>query len=516
MQIQDGYEEILNRVNEIILNINSYEQFKDFLMVQSKHYDLSVTNAILVNMQNPDATKLNSSAEWGKMDRLIKDDEKEKGIILSISSVDHQGIRNNRLIVYYDIDQTYGKRVLPTICERIRDKKEISANIIQAISKLMGKELTINQNMIPSSEAAGNLCDNLVKQRLAVRAFNQETRELQEQSVGFIVANHFGLRTKQYFFNQFEEWVNGRCLREIKGLLAVLQHESSKIIHKIENVMEQNLETQFGYKDYNKLSKHMNVLSKRYSGEYNEDLTSHFKTIQTNIEKKYYWYLLKDKMELISSTDLKYIETQAPHRAEFYLGRDIRIYEINVTQQTLTQITPAQMQSIIHQAKEMDRSTKIFYAFKALSNIENLFSNNTFVPANMLRNIIDHYKLQNNELEKLVLDNADLRTIKSTLCTLIKEDIIFSQYKSVPEIKYISPGIAPLLKELNLKSDKVIDIPSIRKKYKKLGLNNPDSFDFKFYKQIINGLKHAQLQHKHASPRRLKTHSINKSFDISR
>ena len=76
--------------------------------------------------------------------------------------------------------------------------------------------------------------DKMIEQPLS-----RSTKELQAESVAFIVASHYGMDTSEYSFGYLATWSQDKeGLTDLEGQIKIVQKEADNLITKIDSVLE--------------------------------------------------------------------------------------------------------------------------------------------------------------------------------------------------------------------------------------------------------------------------------------
>lgn len=164
------------------------------------------------------------------------------------------------------------------------------------------------------------------------------------------------------------------------------------------------------------LFKSMENLVNKHVEAWKTDFDIDKKTIKDNpTEKTYYWYLRDCGTQLMSETDMKYIETGVPIEAEHWLPRARAIYKIDVPNQTLTLIKEKIMTDLIAKASHMNDATKLEYLLKWMSNKK---FKTVERPWEILYRNANFIKLRHYKVDSLVNKGAGIKEILDTLTEL--------------------------------------------------------------------------------------------------
>lgn len=288
-------ENIVNKLIEklekgIIDTLNS-SNYKDFLKLQSQFHQYSLNNQLLIYLQNPAATNVAGYKTWEKFERHVKKGEKGISILAPqqykhIKEVDKVDPKTNqtikdpltglvqkeklevirlsfRKVTVFDVSQTDGKE-LPSICNELKGNSLNASKLIDAI-KSISKTPIVEENILSGAKGYYSLTDDIIaiqkglsldqSSKTLVHEFahselhstneakniDRATKEVQAESVAYIVSNHFGVDTSDYSFDYIANWSKGKELNELKNSLSIIQKTSSSLIERIENVLNTEL-----------------------------------------------------------------------------------------------------------------------------------------------------------------------------------------------------------------------------------------------------------------------------------
>ena len=76
-------------------------------------------------------------------------------------------------------------------------------------------------------------------EKLLETPLKRSTRELQAESVAFVVANHYGLDTSEYTFGYLASWSQDKTgLSDLEGQIKIVQKEADSLISRIDETLE--------------------------------------------------------------------------------------------------------------------------------------------------------------------------------------------------------------------------------------------------------------------------------------
>lgn len=266
-------------------------QYKNYLGTMSKFHHYSFNNILLIAMQFPAASQVAGFNDWKKkFGRQVKKGERGIKILAPCAYgatlvselidpdtdepvLDSKGkpivrrtpinARRFKVVTVFDVSQTEGKE-LPQIAAELTGGVERYAELSAALAKLSPYPIQFGD--LPGT--AKGCCD-YAEQQITVRPGMSEaqtlktliheiahaklhsqrqegdiltppspeirrTREVEAESVAYVVSQHFGLDTSEYSFGYIAAWSHGKELPELRTSLSVIQAASAELIDSIE------------------------------------------------------------------------------------------------------------------------------------------------------------------------------------------------------------------------------------------------------------------------------------------
>lgn len=255
-------------------------RYKNYLDVMSRFHNYSANNQMLIYMQKPDATNVAGFNTWkNDFNRHVK--KGEKGIrILAPGIVKDKGMNEaitrdgkeetkplEKLIFFsvsvFDVSQTDGEP-LPTLSTELTDSVKNNEALISAVSKtspvpieykpISGETkgyyvrspggIVVKEGM-SESQTLKTLIHEISHARLhsePTPGHTKELKEIQAESVAYVVSNYFGVDTSEYSFAYIASWSIDEELKTLKASLDVIQKESSAIIKEVDKDLKRDLE----------------------------------------------------------------------------------------------------------------------------------------------------------------------------------------------------------------------------------------------------------------------------------
>lgn len=293
-QKQAEMDEIIKRIDEGVKAVFQSDKYKEYLKFASKFTDYSARNTLLINLQRPDATLEAAYGKWKQLGRQVERGQTGIEILAPVAYKTNQVLETERPAVdefgnqlynpdgtekmetvekpmtglafkkvyVFDVSQTSGKELPDPVTELTGDidsaRKEA---VFAALKKVTGIDIefkdikggakgyysaTNNEIVIKSGmsdaqtlktafhEAAHNLLHDPAKDIVTNKSPRNE-KEVQAESVAFMVAERFGIDTSEYSFPYIASWSDGKQLEQPKSALQEIQEAAKKISSEIES-----------------------------------------------------------------------------------------------------------------------------------------------------------------------------------------------------------------------------------------------------------------------------------------
>ena len=287
---EEKLRELTEKLQESVRDFMDGPKYKAFLKQMAQFHSYSFNNQLLIAMQRPDATLCASYAGWRAQNRQVKKGEKGIKIICPapykvsylkdkidpatgqpelLADGTPKKEKAEKTITYFkighifDVSQTEGEP-LPEIMHPLDgslDKQQ--QKVLDSILNISPVPVTFEP--IPSP---ANGFYSLTEKRIVVDASLSEqhklktliheishamlhdtsipdapkdasTREVQAESIAYVVSSFFGLDTSDYSFGYIAGWSSGKDVRELKSSLEVIRNTSNDIITKAKRALSQ-------------------------------------------------------------------------------------------------------------------------------------------------------------------------------------------------------------------------------------------------------------------------------------
>lgn len=284
---EEKVKELAEKLEQGVSEIFTSGRYAEYLSTMSKFHSYSVGNIMLILMQNPAASHVAGFHAWKKeFQRTVKAGEHGIKILapcpyrrfVEQDRIDTNGnplldatgrplqertlvqLMRFRIVTVFDISQTEGKE-LPSIgVSELSGDVARYAELADAITSVSPVPILY---AAPPGAAKG--CFNHVTEKILVRpgmsqtqtvktmlheishatlhrrkttneppSEDQHTREVEAESVAYVVCQHFGIDTSDYSFGYVAGWSKGKELDELKSSLDTIRTCAAALIDAIE------------------------------------------------------------------------------------------------------------------------------------------------------------------------------------------------------------------------------------------------------------------------------------------
>jgi len=346
MDRNEQVQQMLDKAEQGIKDVFESDKYKNYLDTMAKFYKYSYRNCLLIAMQQPEATYVAGYKAWiTNFNRQVRKGEKgiqilgyaPKNIQVEQIQRDINGnevIGNNGLpktetvtkkipsyvpVYVYDISQTDGEP-LPVLINELDGSVESYAELFQAIKDVAAFQIVFEDIQ---GEAKG-YCDPAQK-KIAIQEGMSEkqtvktaihevthadlhtpqttltvsertdraTREIEAESVSYVVCSHYGIDTSEYSFGYITGWSSTKELAELKKSLDNIKTQAADLIDRIDNrLIDREKEKELSERLQSKAGKIREYMEdRRYL---HGDLSVPYKVL--NEMEEYVWNLPKEKI----------------------------------------------------------------------------------------------------------------------------------------------------------------------------------------------------------------------------
>lgn len=261
------------------------DQYKNYLEAISKLPSYSANNVMLLLSQNSEVSMVASFKKWqSDFERSVKKGQKALWIFApyEFKLRDNNGqykVNENgeiekgigfKLVPVFDVSQTQGKEIPQAVYEltdegksfdyetlyralkSVSDDNKVAMHFQEIDSGARGfynretNEIAIKRGMTKAQTIKTIIHEmahsELHNNKIVVEAgekLTRSTKELQAESVAFVVSNHYGIDTSEYSFAYLANWSKDKeALTDLEAQLSIVQKEASQLIKKVDLKLE--------------------------------------------------------------------------------------------------------------------------------------------------------------------------------------------------------------------------------------------------------------------------------------
>ena len=285
-------KQAFSMIEQGVRDVYSSELFKQYLSCLSKFHSYSLNNTLLILSQKPEASLVAGYRAWQtnfnrhvnkgekgltilapvttKEDRLMNKHDENGNVILDESGNPIQEMRVVNLTHFktttvFDISQTSGDPLPSLVHDLTGSSNEVKAIIqtIQSVCTIPIEFKTETEDLSFMTGAKGYYSprkdkivinkdlENLQTAKTLIHEYahsilhketdkNQSQREIEAESLAFVICDHFGIDTSEYSFGYIASYAN-KDYSELKSILVNIQSKAHEMIELIEPVFKENL-----------------------------------------------------------------------------------------------------------------------------------------------------------------------------------------------------------------------------------------------------------------------------------
>ncbi|MGM9614676.1 MAG: ArdC-like ssDNA-binding domain-containing protein [Oscillospiraceae bacterium] len=279
-------KELTDKLKQGVRDVFESGQYAEYLKTVSKFHSYSFRNVILILIQYPEASRVAGFNTWKKLGRTIRKGEKGIAILAPVSfkklvetavydpdthapvyDADGNPVKETQLVKkqsykivhVFDISQTEG-RELPSIgVDELRGDVSGYDTILNAVTNIApvpihfrsGENISkgcyshlerciyINEGMSQVQTvktAVHELAHSMLHDRRLAESPTKDrrTREVEAESIAYVVCQHFGIETSDYSFAYVTSWSQSEELDELTASLDCISSTAAAIIDGIE------------------------------------------------------------------------------------------------------------------------------------------------------------------------------------------------------------------------------------------------------------------------------------------
>ena len=289
---QQKIKEATEQLEAGIKEFFSSDKFQEYLNVMSRFHSYSYSNSVMIAMQKPDATLLAGFSGWQKnFDRHVKAGErgirifapapvktkverekKDPDTKLPVLDENDEPVMETveiktprfKIVTVFDVSQTDGKPLPSLGVDELTGNVEQFSQFFEALKRTSTvpigfeelhdgsngyyspaeKRIAIREGM-SEVQTVKTAIHELAHSRLhdfdrtkppaeAEKRKDRNTREVEAESVAYVICQHFGIDTSDYSFGYVATWSASRELPELKASLQTIRDAASSLIDEIQ------------------------------------------------------------------------------------------------------------------------------------------------------------------------------------------------------------------------------------------------------------------------------------------
>ena len=265
-----NYAELFEALNEGIAGLTTSERWTQYLDVQSRFPRYSPNNVLLILAQKPDATRVAGYRAWQAMGHQVIAKESALRVFApmryrrdnSVEADVTPEVRGFKLVPVFDVSQTTGPE-LPDIVSKLRGLAP--EGVFSALTQFAeGIGFSVERPSSLESGANGDTDHSIGRIRVAAsnddaqqvktlaheighallhdpevatnRELSRGLKELEAESVAYVICRGLGLETGEYSFGYVVGWAGGseEALRGIKASAGRIQRAAAAVLATFE------------------------------------------------------------------------------------------------------------------------------------------------------------------------------------------------------------------------------------------------------------------------------------------
>lgn len=276
MAQSEKMKQTLDKLEAGVMEFFTSEKYITYLQVMSKFHTYSANNQVLIAMQMPEATIVAGYNSWMRnFDRHVKRGEKSITILAPMKvkikidtdrrDADGKIIQEERETIkfrpvsVFDVSQTEGKP-LPQIITELTGDVSRYEQLLNAARQAAPYPIEIG-----AVEGSAKGWCNFTQEKIIIKegmseaqtlktAFHEtaharihggdtdksrEQKEVEAESIAYVVCSHFGLDTSDYTFGYVATWAGRQDINLLKQSMQTISQTAKAIITDVERAMEE-------------------------------------------------------------------------------------------------------------------------------------------------------------------------------------------------------------------------------------------------------------------------------------
>lgn len=291
---EEQLKQITEQLEQGVAEIFTSEKYTEYLNTMAKFHNYSFNNTLLIAMQKPEATLVAGYQAWQKkFNRQVKRGEKGIQIIAPAPFKEKQEIEKTdpetgeivigkdgqpetevvervitkfRVTTVFDVSQTTGEPIPEFEVSELEGDVLIYHDFMESLKmvapvpirfieidgeakgfyQLVDKYIAIQPGMSEAQtmktavhETAHAVLHDRDQMEAEGIVKDQLTREVEAESVAYVVCNHFGLDTSEYSFSYIASWSSGKNMKELRASMDTIRKTSADMIGQIEEKLKE-------------------------------------------------------------------------------------------------------------------------------------------------------------------------------------------------------------------------------------------------------------------------------------
>lgn len=291
---EEQLKQITEQLEQGVAEIFTSEKYTEYLNTMAKFHNYSFNNTLLIAMQKPEATLVAGYQAWQKkFNRQVKRGEKGIQIIAPAPYKEKQEIEKTdpetgeivigedgqpetevvervitrfRVTTVFDVSQTTGEPIPEFEVSELEGDVMIYHDFMESLKmvapvpirfieidgeargfyQLVDKYIAIQPGMSEAQtmktavhETAHAVLHDRDQMEAEGIVKDQLTREVEAESVAYVVCNHFGLDTSEYSFSYIASWSSGKNMKELRASMDSIRKTSTDMIGQIEEKLKE-------------------------------------------------------------------------------------------------------------------------------------------------------------------------------------------------------------------------------------------------------------------------------------
>ena len=269
-------QNLFKKIDDGVKSVFESDKYKDCLRYMSKFTNYSAGNCILIMLQKPEASLVAAFGKWKQLGRTVNKGEKGIAILAPMtfrnkqSDVEDEEEQDEaetrrlgfRKVYVFDVSQTSGEPVPEYVSDLDEDIEEEHVEaVISAVRSVTGLPVDVEEisggvngyyshseqriviqaglSGAQSVKTAIHECAHALlhdpDKNLPTADTTRSDKEVQAESVAYIVASRYGLDTSEYSFPYIASWSHGKQLEQLNRFLNEIQGTARIICDAIDN-----------------------------------------------------------------------------------------------------------------------------------------------------------------------------------------------------------------------------------------------------------------------------------------